>query len=265
MPLSLDKAVLVTGGSRGIGKGIAKAFAAAGCRVMITSRKADVLAAATREIGGAVDFVAGNAGVPDDIAACVAVTMERFGAVDVLVNNAFTSPYQGPLVDVDLARLAKTLDVNLIGPLVWIQECWTAHMARAGGTVINVSSGAAESYGTAAGPYGLSKAGLNYLTRHLAVELAPGVRVNAIAPGLVPTDSSRTISDRPLDGGARRVPPLGRLGRPDDVASLAVFLANDAASWLTGQVIYVDGGGRLYDYSRGPDMPKPRLSRERVR
>ena len=228
MEISLaDKVAIVTGGSRGIGKGIALALASAGAAVMITSRKKEVLAETAAQIGENVSYHAAHAGNPAQIAACVAATMSRFGAIDILVNNAFTSPYRGPLVDADLLRLDKTNEVNLRGPLVWIQECWTAHMASAGGSVINISSGAGERYGTPEGAYGLSKSGLNYLTRHFAMELAPGVRVNAICPGLIPTDSSRTVSDLGLSVDVPRVPPLGRLGTPADIAHLATFLASD--------------------------------------
>lgn len=260
MQISLEgRVAIVTGGSKGIGKGIAAAYAGAGAAVMISSRKADVLAETAAELEGDVDFFAANAGDPDDIDACVAATVERFGTVDILVNNAATSPYQGPLVDIDLPRLDKTQQVNTRGPLLWVQACWKAAMARAGGSVVNISSGAGEKHGTAAGAYGLSKAGLNYLTRHLAMELAPAVRVNAICPGLVPTDMSRTISDRPLQAATPRVPPLGRLGTPQDIANMATFLASDLASWVTGMLIAVDGGGGMYDFARGPTFPKPRL------
>jgi NAD(P)-dependent dehydrogenase (short-subunit alcohol dehydrogenase family) len=250
------KVVIVTGASRGIGKGIAQAFVQAGAKVMMTSRKLETLQAAQAEIGGDTDVFAGNTGKPDDIKQCVEAAMRRFGAIDVLVNNAFTSPYQGPFVDADLPRVAKTIDVNLIGPLVWIQECWNAHMAANGGNIVNITSGAATNFGTAAGPYGMTKAGLNFLTQHFAVELAPRVRVNSVSPGLVPTDSSATISDQPLAANPR-VPPVGRLGTPTDIAAATLFLCSDEASWITGQVIQVDGGGKIYDFNRGPNMPKP--------
>src|SRR5262245_5632872 len=146
MRISLEgKVALVTGASRGIGRAIAGAYAAAGAGVLLSSRKQDALEAAAGEIraetpGADVATFAANAGEPDQIAACVAATVERFGAVDILVNNAATNPYMGRAIDIDLPRFDKTWQVNFRGPVVWCQEAWKASMAERGGGVLNVAS-----------------------------------------------------------------------------------------------------------------------------
>ncbi|HKA04231.1 MAG TPA: SDR family oxidoreductase [Acidimicrobiales bacterium] len=244
------KVALVTGGSRGIGRGIAEAFRNAGAQVMIVSRKADSLATTAAELGPQVAWRATHAGRPDEIAACVTETLDRLGGLDILVNNAATSPHQGPLVEIDLARFDKTMEVNLRGPLVWIQEAWSQYMSRHGGSIINISSVGSLRWGGPQGAYSLSKAGLDYLTRHMAVELAPRVRVNGLSPGIVPTDMSGTLLDQ-------RVPPLGRVGTTADIANAAVFLASDKSAWITGCVVPVDGGAAVYDFDRGPKTPRP--------
>ncbi len=239
-----DRTAIVTGGSRGIGKAIAAAYVDAGANVMITSRKADVCEAAADEIGGSVAWEAGNAGDPADVDRVVGATLERFGAVDVLVNNAATNPYAGPTIDVDLARWEKTLQVNVTGPLLWIQRCWEAWMKEHGGVVVNVSSVGGLSTNQILGVYDITKAALLHLTRQLAAELGPaGVRVNALAPGLVKTDFSRVLWEDGRGEEVAKAYPLKRLGEVDDIAGAALYLAADTGSWITGQTIVLDGGG----------------------
>ncbi len=239
-----DKTAIVTGGSRGIGKAIAAAYVGTGANVMITSRKADVCETAADEIGGSVDWVAGNAGDPADVDRVVEATLERFGAVDVLVNNAATNPYAGPTIDVDLPRWEKTLQVNLTGPLLWIQRCWEAWMREHGGVVVNVSSVGGLATNQILGVYDITKAALLHLTRQLAAELGPaGVRVNALAPGLVKTDFSRVLWEDGRGEEVAKAYPLKRLGEVDDIAGAALYLAADTGSWITGQTIVLDGGG----------------------
>jgi NAD(P)-dependent dehydrogenase (short-subunit alcohol dehydrogenase family) len=245
MDLRLDgKVALVTGGSRGIGRAIATRFAQAGAKVMLSSRKPDALAeaAASMEgLGAEVAWYAANVGDPDAAQACVDATVERFGSLDVLVNNAATNPYYGPLMELDLARAEKTVQVNLEAALVWTQCAWRASMEAGGGSVINVSSVGGLSVEHGIGWYNVTKAALVHLTRQLAAELGPDVRVNALAPGLVRTDFARALWESSGDAVAKRL-PLKRLGEPDDIARAALFLASEAASWITGHVLVVDGG-----------------------
>jgi NAD(P)-dependent dehydrogenase (short-subunit alcohol dehydrogenase family) len=247
--LSLEgKVALVTGASRGIGKAIATTYAAAGASVMLSSRKRDALEAAAAEIaanaGGETAVFAANAGEPDQIAACVAATVARFGHVDILVNNAATNPYMGRPIDIDLPRFDKTWQVNYRGPLVWVQEVWRASLAERGGSIVNIASVGGLSVETSVGHYNVTKAALIHLTRTLAADLAPGVRVNAVAPGLVKTDMARALWEPAEEAIAARV-PLRRLGEPADIANVALFLASDLASWVTGETIVVDGGALL--------------------
>ncbi|HEX6570003.1 MAG TPA: SDR family oxidoreductase [Acidimicrobiales bacterium] len=248
MQVSLDgKVALVTGASRGIGRAIAGAFASAGASVMLSSRKQDALEAAAADIGtggGESAVFAANAGEPDQIAACVAATVERFGRVDVLVNNAATNPYMGRAIDIDLPRFDKTWQVNYRGPVVWAQEVWRASMSDHGGSIINIASVGGLSVEARIGHYNVTKAALIHLTRTLAADLAPGVRVNAIAPGLVKTDMARALWE-PAEAAIAARMPLRRLGEPADIANAALFLASDLASWITGQTIVVDGGALL--------------------
>ena len=178
---------------------------------------------------------------PTPAESCVAATVERFGSLDILVNNAATNPYFGPLIDIDLARAEKTVQVNQQAVLTWTQCAWRASMQVSGGNVINVSSIGALSVEPGIGWYNVTKAAIAHLTRQLAGELGPLVRVNALAPGLIKTDFARALWERAGDQVAARL-PLRRLGEPDDVAKAALFLASDAASWLTGHVLVIDGG-----------------------
>jgi 3-oxoacyl-[acyl-carrier protein] reductase len=243
--LRLDgRAALVTGGTRGIGRAIAEAFVAAGASVTVMARKQpelDDTQSALEALGGRAVTVAGSAGDPGAIERAVDATMAEFGALDVLVNNAATNPQFGPLVDAEPSAVRKILEVNLEGPLQLIQAAWRAHMREHGGAVINVVSVGGIKAAPFIGAYNTGKAALIHMTKQLALELAPGVRVNALAPGLVKTDFARALWEPDEEGaGARH--PLGRIGVPDDIAGAALFLASDASSWMTGETIVVDGG-----------------------
>ena len=235
------RTALVTGGSKGIGLATAQALSAAGANVLLSSRKPEGLAAAAATLPGPVEVFPANAGDPgaahDAVAACIA----RFGGLDVLVNYAATNPVGGPVIDVPLEAFDKTVAVNLRGPLAWTQEAWRQAMRARGGVVVNVASVGGASPGGPIGVYNTTKAALMFLTKHLATELGPGVRVNAVAPGLVQTDFARALWE-PSGADAKFPWPLERLGQPTDVASAILWLASDAASWVTGTVLVVDGG-----------------------
>jgi NAD(P)-dependent dehydrogenase (short-subunit alcohol dehydrogenase family) len=246
MQLSLEgKVALVTGGSRGIGKGIARAYAEAGARVMITSRKAEVCAEAAKEIGHGAVFEAGNIGRQEDAERVIAATLDQLGGLDILVNNAAANPYAGPTIDVPLPAWEKTLQVNITAPLVWTQLAWQRRMKEHGGAVINISSVGGLSTNPILGVYDVTKAALLHLTKQLAAELGPKVRVNAIAPGLVKTDFAKALWEGGKGDEVAKAYPLGRLGEPEDIAAAAVYLAADTGRWMTGQTLVLDGGGLI--------------------
>jgi NAD(P)-dependent dehydrogenase (short-subunit alcohol dehydrogenase family) len=170
----------------------------------------------------------------------VEATLERFGRVDVIVNNAATNPYFGPTLGVDESRFDKTFQVNLRGPLFWCQAVWDLWMKDHPGVMVNIASVGCMRAEGGLGVYNLTKAALIHLTRQLASELGP-TRVVGIAPGLVKTDFASYLVDNFGDRLAAQL-PTQRLGEPHDIASLAVFLMSDAASWITGETIVIDGG-----------------------
>lgn len=249
MELRLDgKTALITGGSRGIGQAIAQVFASAGASVMLSSRRAEALAESAAQIdaakgdrGGEVDWRTANAGDPEQADACVTATVERFGAVDILVNNAATNPYYGPIIELDTGRADKTVRVNQTGYLEWAQAAWRSHQAEHGGVILNLASIGGLSVEGGIGWYNVTKAAVIHLTRQLAGELGPGVRVNGLAPGLVKTQFARALWEPAEETIAGRL-PLRRLGEPADIANAALFLCSDAASWITGHTLVIDGG-----------------------
>jgi NAD(P)-dependent dehydrogenase (short-subunit alcohol dehydrogenase family) len=241
MQISLDgKVALVTGASKGIGRAIAGSLAEAGAKVMLSSRKQDQLEIAAAEIGGDTAVFAANAGDIDSAKACVAATVERFGGLDILVNNAATNPYYGPTLGVDAGRFDKTFQVNLRGPLFWCQAAWEQALRDKPGVIINIASVGGLRAEGALGVYNLTKAALIHLTRQLASELGP-TRVVGIAPGLVKTDFASVLVANFGERLAASM-PLNRLGEPQDIANLATFLASDLASWITGETYVIDGG-----------------------
>jgi NAD(P)-dependent dehydrogenase (short-subunit alcohol dehydrogenase family) len=245
--LLTGKVAVVTGASRGIGRAIAEAFVAQGAAVMISSRRGSSLAQVANEIDtaetktGQIAWFEANAGDAEAAQACVEATVARFGSVDILVNNAATSPYFGPMIDIDVSRAMKMVGVNVVGPIMWTQSAWRAGMRDHGGSVINVASVGGYTVEPDIGFYNVTKAALLHVTRQLAAELGPRVRVNGIAPGLVKTDMSRALWDGREEAIAERL-PLQRLGTVADIANAAVFLASEQAAWITGHTIVVDGG-----------------------
>jgi NAD(P)-dependent dehydrogenase (short-subunit alcohol dehydrogenase family) len=241
MQISLDgKVALVTGASRGIGKAVAATLAASGAKVMLVSRKLDQLEAAAAEIGGDVEVYAANTGDVEAGRAAVQATIERFGGLDILVNNAATNPYFGATLGVDEARYDKTFQVNLRGPLFWSQAAWDASLQHRPGVIVNIASVGGLRAEGGLGVYNLTKAALIHLTRQLASELGP-TRVVGVAPGLVQTDFAAFLVDNFGERLASQL-PLKRLGEPQDIANLVTFLASDAASWITGETYVIDGG-----------------------
>lgn len=238
---------IVTGASRGIGLGIARRFHEAGARVVLCARSAEDVAVAAKQLDPSGESAVGvGVHVSDEEAASalMAQTRQRWGGLDVLVNNAAANPHFGTTVSVDRGRWQKILDVNLWAPLRWTQLAIEAGLgAERPGSVLMISSNVAEMPGSPSGVYGMSKVALNFLTAQLAAEVGPRIRVNAIAPGVVDTRFSA-----PLVAGGEKVYgrwPLPRFGQPDDIARTAEFLATDASSWMTGQVLTVDGGALL--------------------
>jgi NAD(P)-dependent dehydrogenase (short-subunit alcohol dehydrogenase family) len=239
------KVALVTGASKGIGKAIAKQFALSGANVMLSSRKLDQLDAAAAEIAasdaaGETAVFAANAGDLDAAEACVAATIERFGGLDILVNNAATNPYYGAILGIDPGQFDKTFEVNLRGPVFWCRRAWEAAFHAHPGVIVNIASvgGLRAEFGL--GVYNLTKAALIHLTRQLANELGP-TRVVGVAPGLVQTDFAAVLVENFGDALAKQL-PTKRLGEPADIANLVTFLVSDAASWITGETYVIDGG-----------------------
>lgn len=242
------RTAIITGASRGIGLAIAQRLAGAGANVVLTSRdQASADAAAARVDGNALG-VGAHVAENDAAQRCVDLTLERFGSVDILVNNAGTNPAFGPLLDQDHGRFAKIFDVNLWGPLLWTSCAVKAWMGEHGGAVVNTASIGGLSVAPGMGMYNATKAALIHLTKQLALELSPGVRVNAICPGVVRTKLAEVLwkdHERALSTAI----PLGRIGDPADVADAVAFLVSDAASWITGQALVMDGGQILGDAS----------------
>ena len=243
MEIRLDgKVAIVTGGSRGIGKSIAQVFADAGAKVMITSRTEESCAEAAAEIGENVVYEAGHIGRDEDSDRVIQSTMDQFGQIDILVNNAATNPYAGKTIDVDRARWDKTFETNLTAPMFWTQRVWNAYMKENGGSIVNISSVGGMTTNPILGVYDISKAAMIHLTKQLAAEMSPQVRVNCVAPGLVKTDFAKVLWE---DGKGEEVAkgyPLNRLGEPEDVAWATLFLAAETGRWVTGQTWALEGG-----------------------
>jgi NAD(P)-dependent dehydrogenase (short-subunit alcohol dehydrogenase family) len=247
-PISLQgKVVLVTGGGRGIGKAIARHLAAAGAGVAIASRKLENLQATAAEFAGLpgkVVPVACHVGRADQLENLVRETEARLGPVDVLVNNAATNIGQGPALAVTDDMLDKMVDVNVKAALRLVRLTVPGMLARGHGSVLNVASIAGLQPLPGSLLYGFTKAGLIMLTRYWAREFGPqGVRVNAIAPGLIQTDFSEYFwKDEQRREQIVNAQPIRRVGQPDEIGPLALYLASDAAAYVTGQVFVIDGG-----------------------
>jgi len=241
-----DRVAIVTGASRGIGLSIAAELVRRGAKVCVTARKPEPLAAAVAELGGPDVAIAvpGKGDDSDHQAEAVTRTVEAFGRVDMLVNNTGINPVFGPITDVDPGAAAKILAVNVLAPLAWTRLARDAWMGEHGGAVVNVASIAGLHASPGLGMYGVSKAALIRLTTELAVELAPGIRVNAVAPAVVKTKFAAALYEGHEEQVAASY-PLKRLGVPGDVAGAVAFLLSDEAAWITGQTVVLDGGVTL--------------------
>jgi NAD(P)-dependent dehydrogenase (short-subunit alcohol dehydrogenase family) len=247
--MSLDgKVAIVTGASRGIGEAIARAMAKKGAKVVVASRKIEGLGAVADSIkadGGEATAVVCHAGREDQIEALVESAVGRYGKVDILVNNAATNPYFGPMMNVDWGAWDKTFEVNLKGYFMAIRAV-VRHLQKrdAPGSLVSIASVAGLGAAMAQGVYGMTKAAVISMTKTLAVELGgSGIRVNAIAPGLVDTYFAGTLmANEGLVKTMTDTAPVRRVGKPDDIAGMAVYLASDASGYVTGQTFVIDGG-----------------------
>ena len=241
-----DRVAIITGGSRGIGREVAKAFAAAGARVVIASRKLENCEALVAEIEAetgqpalAVQYHAGDWEANERL---LALTEEKFGRLDVLMNNAGMSPLYDSLSDVTESLYDKVLDVNLKGPFRLSALAGEKMAAADGGSIINVSSIAAVRPTPNELPYGMAKAGLHALTLGLAREYAPKVRVNCIMPGPFLTDISKAWDMDAFEKNAKANIPLQRGGQAEEVVGAALYFASSASSYTTGAILKIDGG-----------------------
>lgn len=246
------KVAVITGSSRGIGQAIAERMAEAGAKVVVSSRKApacEPVAQGIRDAGGEAIVIPCNISSKEALQNLVDQTNEKLGPIDILVCNAASNPVFGPMKDVDDAAFDKIMQNNVRSNF-WLANMTAPSMAeRGGGAIIIISSVAGLQGNTGIGVYGISKAADFQLARNLAVEWGKkNIRANCVAPGLIKTDFARALWENPKAlAHVERITPLGRIGDPDEIAGVAVFLASKAAAYITGQGIVVDGGSTISD------------------
>jgi len=240
------KVAVITGGGQGIGEGIAKTYAESGAAVVVAARHVDRVQRVADEInasGGRALAVPTDVTDRSAVVALADAAIATFGGLDIWVNNAGGSTVRSPLVKLDAADWDNCLSLNLTA--VWAASVIASERLNDGGSIINITSPAATRAVLGSGHYSAAKAGVNALTLTMAMELAPRVRVNGVAPGMVPTEVMMTALDMDvpsLEQVAEKRTPMKRLGTPDDIASAALYLASDAGGWVTGQIITVSGG-----------------------
>jgi NAD(P)-dependent dehydrogenase (short-subunit alcohol dehydrogenase family) len=238
------KVALVTGASRGIGKGIANAFAHEGASLVICGRKQDTLDSVAAEIGGGVLPVACHVGRPDELRKLVETVQREHGRIDILVNNAATNIAQGPCLEMDEGQFDKMVEINLKSTFRLMRLVAPGMCVRGGGCIINIASVAGLRPQFHSLLYSMTKAALIMMTKSYALELGPsGVRVNAIAPGLIQTSLSEYFwNDEERRSSYIDRQPIRHLGQPEEIAAIATMLASGESSYMTGQTIIVDGG-----------------------
>ena len=241
------KVALITGASKGIGAAMARGLAESGAQVGLCSRKreaVDAVAQALREDGLDAIGISANMGNLDDIHALVEQTIERYSGIDIVINNAAANPVYGPLQDTDMGAFDKIIEVNLKGPFELCKTAYPILKQRGGGSIIHISSIGGLRPETGIGIYSVSKAAIINLTRAMAQDWgADNIRVNAICPGLIKTRFSEALWKDPAtqERFVSQI-PLGRIGEPEDLAGLAVYLASDASAYCSGGIYMVDGG-----------------------
>ena len=241
------RVAIVTGSTKGIGKAIAEGLAAHGAKVVISSRKEDAcerVSAAIREAGGEAIAVPCNVSDRAQLERLVAKTRESWGRIDVVVCNAAVNPFYGSSLDIPDSAFQKVMDVNIGSVMALCKLVIPEMRERKDGAIMIVSSVGGRHGSTVLGAYAISKAADMQIARNLALEFGPdNIRVNCIAPGLVKTDFARALWENPeLNQSRSAATPLRRLGEPEDIAGIAVYLASRAGSWTTGQTFVIDGG-----------------------
>ena len=241
------KTAVITGASKGIGEAIAQYFARGGANVVINSRKQedlDVVAQTIKDFGGNVLAIAGNVSIPEDSQDLINDTIQAFGGIDILVNNAVANPYYGPIIGCDSGAFDKTIGVNIKAPFELSKLAYPSMKERGGGSIINISSIEGISPHDGMGIYSVSKAALNMLTKSCAQEWGvDNIRVNSICPGLIKTKFSQALwSNEKWTQHFISQVPLRRIGTVEEIASLAYFLASNSAGYVTGAIYTADGG-----------------------
>lgn len=244
------KVAVITGGSRGIGEAIAHAMSEFGAKLVLASRKIEGLNAVKEKIeslGGEAVCIPTHMGDLDSLQRLVDGSLDAYGTIDVLVNNAATNPIFGPIMESEPPAWDKIMDVNLKGAFFLTRAAGRTMLEKGSGSVINVSTEAALRPAPGLGVYSISKAGLDMITKAFAQEWGgSGIRVNGIAPGLVQTHFSQALwANEEIRKTVESRIPLGRMAQPEEIAGLAVFLASDASSYITGQTIIADGGSMV--------------------
>jgi len=242
-----DDVAVVTGAGRGIGEGIANTLAEAGAAVVCAARRGDeveAVAAGIRARGGRAIALATDVTDNDAVEALAQKAISEFGHLDIWINNAGGSPIQTPLTELDAKEWDATMRLNLTA--IWVCTNTAARLMREGGRIVNISSRAAVSTVMGSGHYAAAKAGVNSLTVTYAKELGPRIRVNCIMPGAVPTEimmKAMRLEDKDLPMLEKRIRlPMRRLGTPEDLGQAVLYFVSPASSWVTGQILSVDGG-----------------------